>query len=174
MGKILKKKEETKLPAKGKGEPKALARRPQDIFTELHRQMNQLFQNFIDEMEMPSLFGRMDKELMVRPKFDVVESAKAIEITGELPGLDEKDVEILLDENILTVSGEKKHEEERKDKNCHLLERSFGSFQRSFALPSGIVPDKITAEFKKGVLKITIPKTGEAPKEAKKIHITTG
>lgn len=103
------------------------------------------------------------------PSMEVSETDKSIEITTELPGLDEKDVEISIANDILSIRGEKKAEREEKNKNYRLVERSYGSFQRSLALPPGIDPGSVKADLSKGVLKITLPKP--ATPQAQKIQI---
>lgn len=107
----------------------------------------------------------------VAPAMDLVEGADAYEITAELPGIDEKNVEINLANHVLTIKGEKKEQTEQTDKNYHLTERRFGSFQRSFQLPEGVDTDKIDASFSKGVLTVKLPKTVEARKAEKKITV---
>ena len=102
---------------------------------------------------------------------DVTETDKEIEITAELPGLEEKDVQINVADNLLTVRGEKKAEKEEQDKNYRLIERSYGSFQRTLELPDGCNADAIKASIAKGVLKVTVPKP--APAQAKKIEVKT-
>jgi HSP20 family protein len=105
------------------------------------------------------------------PAVDVVEKENAFQISAELPGLDEKDVEVTVADDVLTIKGEKKEEKEEKDKNYYRSERRFGSFQRVFEMPSGVDQNKIEASFQKGVLKVTLPKTPEAQKKTKKIAI---
>ena len=105
------------------------------------------------------------------PAVDVVEKESAFQISAELPGLDEKDVEVTVADDILTIMGEKRDEKEERDKNYFRSERRFGSFQRVFELPSGIDQGRIEASFQKGVLKVVLPKTAEAQKKTKKIAI---
>lgn len=105
------------------------------------------------------------------PAVDVCEKDKQYEITAELPGMDPSNVEVKLANGILTIKGEKKEEKEEKQKDYHLSERRFGSFQRSFQVPEGIDEDKVQANFDKGVLTITLPKSAEAQKPEKKISI---
>lgn len=107
------------------------------------------------------------------PKVDVAETDDAYHIEAELPGLDEKDVSVTLSDGILTIKGEKKAEREEKKKDYYLSERSYGTMQRSFQLPDGVDADKITAEFKKGVLSIALPKSKEAKAKERKIAIAT-
>lgn len=103
------------------------------------------------------------------PAMEVSETDKSIEITTELPGLDEKDVEITISNDVLSIRGEKKAEREERKKDYRLIERSYGSFERSLALPPGISADAIKASMNKGVLKITLPKP--AATQAQKIKI---
>jgi len=105
------------------------------------------------------------------PAVDVTEDEKAFKVAAELPGLDEKDVEVALTGDILTIKGEKRQEKEEKNKNWYISERAYGAFQRAFALPEGVDRDKIAAECAKGVLTITLPKSVEAQKQQKKIEI---
>jgi HSP20 family protein len=105
------------------------------------------------------------------PAVDVTEDDSAYKITAELPGLEDKNIDITMSGDVLTLKGEKHYERDEEDKNHHMSERGYGSFQRSFTLPDGINRDKIAAELSKGVLTITLPKTAEAQKPQKKIAI---
>jgi len=105
-------------------------------------------------------------------KFDVGEDDKAIEISAELPGMDEDDVELTLSDGLLTIKGEKKAEHKEEEKNYHLTERRYGAFQRSFRLPDTVDEGKVKANFEKGVLKVTLPKNAEAKAKAKRIPIS--
>jgi len=119
-----------------------------------HKEMDRVFDNFFS-LTPGSLF---DSQWM--PSIDVNETDKAILVSAELPGMEEKDIEVTLERNTLTISGEKKEETEKKDekRNSYYAERRYGSFRRSITIPDDIVTDKINAEFKKGVLSIEIPK----------------
>jgi HSP20 family protein len=103
------------------------------------------------------------------PKIDVVETDKNIEITAEMPGLKEDDVELSLVDNVLTIRGEKQAEQERDEQNYHVTERVYGSFYRAVELPAGIDPASINATTANGVLKISIPKPAHS--EAQKIAV---
>lgn len=105
----------------------------------------------------------------IAPRMNVSETGKSIEITAELPGLEEKDVEINFADDVLTIRGERKSEKEEKDKNYRLFERSYGAFARAIALPPGTDPSKIKANLDKGVLKVTVEKP--EPRVAKKIDV---
>jgi HSP20 family protein len=119
-------------------------------------------------------FGRGEPGWMAAPAVDVTETDKAYEIAAELPGMDEKNIEVKFADGVLTIKGEKQDEKEEKEKDYYLRERSFGSFQRTFQVPEGVDTDKIEASFKKGLLTITLPKTAEAEKAAKKIEVKAG
>jgi len=108
---------------------------------------------------------------MTLPVMDVSEDDKAYKLTAELPGLTEKDVDVTLTGDVVVLKGEKKQEHEEKGKNRYLSERSYGSFQRSFYLPDGVARDKVTAEFKDGVLTVMLPKTVEAQAQTKKVEV---
>ena len=108
------------------------------------------------------------------PNADVVEGEKDYRITAELPGMAEQDVEIALLGDVLTLKGEKKAEHAEKDRNRYVSERRFGSFQRSFALPDDADPEKIVAEFKNGVLAVTVPKRPGAKPQERRIEVKVG
>ncbi len=136
------------------------------------------FRTFRREIE--DLFGQIDKNLPSLtlgagiPAVNVAETDKAIEITAELPGVEEKDVKVSLEGNRLTVSGEKKQESKRDEKDWHVEERSFGSFYRSMSLPFTPEDGAIEAHLDKGVLHVTVKKPAEDAKSAKTIEIKTG
>jgi HSP20 family protein len=149
-------------------------------FESLRREVDRLFEDFqVGSWRAP--FGRsvVDVEPFWRGEFswgkapavDVVDKEKAYEITAELPGMDESNIDVKLSDGTLTITGEKKDEKEEKKKDYYLSERRYGSFQRSFRVPAGVDADKIDANFKNGVLTVTLPKTAEAQKSEKKIAI---
>ena len=105
------------------------------------------------------------------PAVDVTDSEKMYEITAELPGMDEKSIEVRVSDGNLTIKGEKEEETEQKKKDYYMRERRFGSFERSFEVPESVDLNKIEASFKKGVLTVTLPKKVEAQKPAKKIEV---
>ena len=107
------------------------------------------------------------------PAVNVAENDKAYEITAELPGMDEKDVELKVADGMLTIKGEKTEEKQEKKKDYFVSERHFGSFQRSFRVPNAVDADKIDAHFKNGVLTVTLPKTAQALKQERKIAISS-
>jgi HSP20 family protein len=107
------------------------------------------------------------------PQVDVNEDEKQIKVTAELPGMDEKDIDVALSGNSLTIKGEKQEETEDKGRNYYRSERRYGSFHRVIPLSAEVDQDKAKADFKNGVLRITLPKTGEARKRRKKIDVKT-
>jgi HSP20 family protein len=146
----------------------------------LHGEINRLFETFGGgSWRLP--FGRRAFELDlswpggmswgVAPAVDVSEKDKQYDITAELPGLTEKDIEVKTSNGVLTIKGEKKEEKEEREKNYYLSERRYGSFVRSFRLPEGVDADKIEATFAKGVLTVVLPKSAEAQKSEKKITV---
>jgi HSP20 family protein len=110
------------------------------------------------------------------PPVEVTETPKDISITAELPGMTDKDIDISFDDDILTISGEKMEEkkEEQDNKRYHLIERTYGSFRRSFTLPSNVDPAGIVAEFRNGVLNIKLPKSETEKVRGRKIPISAG
>jgi HSP20 family protein len=130
----------------------------------LHREIDRLFDDLTRDV------GGQGRVNLV-PSIDVSETDKAITITAEMPGLERKDIEISVEDDVLTIRGEKKVESEHDDnnKNYHLSERSYGVFYRVLQLPPGVDPSKIEASMSNGVLKITIPKPARS--EPKKIEV---
>ena len=108
------------------------------------------------------------------PAVDFVEHDDAFEMTADLPGLDEKNIELKVANGVLTIKGEKTEDKEEKEGDFHLRERRFGSFERSFHLPEIVDTDKIEASFKHGVLTVKLPKTAEAQKLVKKVEVKGG
>ena len=96
------------------------------------------------------------------PVVDVAERENEYEITAELPGMEEKDIELIVSDDVLTIKGERKEEKEEKNKDYHISERRYGSFQRSFRLPDRVDDNRIDARFKNGLLTVLLPKTAEA------------
>ena len=136
-------------------------------FLILQREMDRLFQDF----------GRgvgWEVSRLPSPKVDITETPSALVIAAELPGMTENDIDVTLNDNVLTIRGEKKEEKEEKDTNRHLVERSYGSFQRAFQLPPGYDAEQVQAAFDKGVLKITLPKPKEEQSKVKKIEVKPG
>ena len=125
-----------------------------------------IFDHFFDDWSVPSLFGE-DKTWM--PAFDITENEKEYIVTAELPGIDPKEIDVTLTDGILSVKGEKKEEKEDKEKDYHRVERRYGSFHRSFRIPGEVKSDKVDANFKDGVLRLTLPKAEEA--KPKKIEV---
>lgn len=116
-------------------------------------------------------FRRPGGEGASLPSVDVAETENAYVITADMPGMDEKDIELSLSEDVLTIKGEKKEEREEKKKDYHLVERRYGAFNRSFRLPDGVDGEKIEASCDKGVLTVTLPKKAEKKAETKKIEV---
>ena len=151
-------------------------------FESLRREVDRLFDVF-GGVSFPVAFGRPAFQLdlpwpreevwRISPAVDFVERDNEYEVTVELPGLSEKDVEVKLSNGNLMIKGEKKEEKEEKGKDYHVSERRFGSFVRSFTAPEGVDTSNIEATFANGVLTVKLPKTAEAQKSEKKIEIKT-
>jgi HSP20 family protein len=148
-----------------------------DVWQSFRKEVDRVFDRFSDLPWMRHMFdlqpfGGYQASFDVNiPAADFTEDEKVYKITVELPGLDEKSVEVSLSGRQLILKGEKRQEKEEKDKSYYLSERSYGSFQRGFRLPDGVDQDKIAATFEKGVLNVTLPKTVEVQKQQKKIEI---
>ncbi|HEY7296548.1 MAG TPA: Hsp20/alpha crystallin family protein [Xanthobacteraceae bacterium] len=164
----------------GRGPERSSALQPWRPFENLHRQIDRLFEDFDrDFWRMPWRPSMLDVEPFWRreltahatPAVDIAEKENAYEVTADLPGLEDKDVEVELSNGSLTIKGQKHEEKEEKKKDYYVQERHFGSFERSFSVPEDVDPEKIEASFKKGVLTLTLPKKPEAQKPAKKIEV---
>lgn len=147
---------------------------------ELDRAVNRFFPegwpfmnvgNFMDLEPMRAMRGGPLGALIESAKTDVSETDSEFEISMELPGIDEKDIELGISDGVLTLKAEKKAQREEKKKDYHLTERSYGSVRRSFRIPEGVDSDKIKAAFSKGVLEVTLPKTKEAKAKQRKIPV---
>jgi HSP20 family protein len=169
---------ETKVEVK-KAAP-AVRAAPPDVWRSFRSEMDRVFDRFSGSFGFPSLRRMFEMEpfrpfetsfTVTAPAVDMSEDEKAYKITAELPGIEAKDVELTMSDGMLVLRGEKREEKEEKEKNYYLSERRFGSFQRAFQLPEGIDRDKVAADFTKGVLTITLPKTTEAQKKTKKITV---
>jgi len=142
---------------------------------EMRRQFDNLFDSLFGDFGSRGLFPqrRFGSALAdLSPNFDISETDDDVKIAAELPGMDEKDIEVNLENNVLTIRGEKREEHDESKKNYHVRERSYGSFERSFPLPEGLDKEHVRATFKKGVLDITLHKTEKAKAQSKKIAIT--
>lgn len=148
--------------------PTLWGRDKDDPFAALHREVEKVFEDFTKSW--PSVSALTGRGMLV-PNIDVSETDKGLEVTAELPGVDEKDVDVTLADNILTIKGEKKSEREEKGEGRYVSERSYGAFQRSFSLPYEVDEANVEAKFDKGVLKISLPKSAELTKKTKKIAI---
>ncbi|TCT07220.1 heat shock protein Hsp20 [Tepidamorphus gemmatus] len=153
--------------------PSLWSRDRDDPFAALHREVERVFEDF--GRGWPSaraLIGTAGAG--ASPNVEIHETDTGLEVSAELPGVDEKDVEVTLSENVLTIKGEKRSEHEEKQNGRVFSERSYGSFQRSFALPFEVDASKVTATFDKGVLKVALPKSPEQEKKTRRIEVKSG
>ena len=134
---------------------------------DLQRDMNRVFDDFFRGFDLPQVFGRS----ATWPNMDVAETDTEYKVTAELPGLEEKDVELTLRENTLTISGEKRDEREEKNEGRYYAERFVGRFSRTVPLPEEVDADKVAAAFKNGVLTVVMPKSHRARETSKRIPI---
>ncbi len=152
-------------------------------FENLRHEVDRLFEDFYTSLPFRPPFRRpafdiepfwAPKSWVTVPTVDFVEHEDAFEMTADLPGLDEKNIELKVANGVLTIKGEKTEDKEEKEGDFHLRERRFGSFERLFHLPETVDTDKIEASFKHGVLTVKMPKAAEAQKSAKKIEVKGG
>ena len=153
-------------PFRRKGVP---IKRETNPFALLRKEVDSLFEEFFRGFDLDQFWS--GRRSSFSPRIDVSETDKEIKVTAELPGMDEKDIEVTLDRDTLTISGEKKEEKEDSGKDYDCMERSYGSFTRSIPLPVEVDIDKAEASYKKGILTVRIPKTAKAIEEKKKIQV---
>lgn len=132
----------------------------------LQSDINRLFDAFMTPFEGTEIRRTLS------PKLDVAETKDKYEIKAEMPGMEEKDIDLSMDDGVLTISGEKKTEAESDDKGYYLKECSYGTFSRSIRLPENVADDKIAAKFNNGVLMIDVPKKEPTAAKSRKIAIT--
>jgi HSP20 family protein len=122
----------------------------------LKREMDRVFDRFFEPQ-----WSELDAGEWA-PKVDVSETKDAVVVKAEIPGVEQKDINVSLQDQVLTIKGEKQHEKEEKDEKYHRVERSYGAFTRAFRMPAAVAGDKVTATFKDGMLTVTLPKAPEA------------
>jgi len=155
-----------------KGQGGRLPSRFQDPFQSFRTEMDRLFDSFLGGMpSLTSLRQGFPSTQVITPTLDVKENEKEIVVKADLPGMDEKDINLTVHNGVLSLRGEKKSEHTDERDNYHVMERSYGSFQRSIRLPDTVDEDKAEARFDKGVLTITLPKRPESVSAQKKIQI---
>ena len=139
-------------------------------FDDVENRMNRFIERALNE---PFAAPTFPETIGWVPAMDIVETPKEFALSAELPGMELKDIAVDVVDGVLTISGEKTEEkkEEEDNKKVYLYERAYGSFQRSFSLPTGVDASKVNAEFSKGVLKVHIPKNGEVKPAGRKVEI---
>ena len=131
----------------------------------LHRSIDDLLEDFFGG------YGVEQKDNIIAPRFEVSETEDAVVVEAELPGMDEKDIELTVRNGVLTLKGEKRHETKAPQDEARVIERRYGSFQRSFTLPDTVDDEKADAKFDKGVLKVVMPKKPGQDSKDRKIKI---
>ena len=155
--------------SKGKGN---VPSRYQDPFQSFRSEMDRLFDSFLGGLPSLTTFRQgLPSAQVMTPALDVKENEKEIVVKADLPGMEDKDINLTIHNGVLSLRGEKKSEHTEERDNYHVMERSYGSFQRSIRLPDTIDEDNANARFDKGVLTITLPKRPESVSAQKKIDI---
>lgn len=142
-------------------------------FYSLQREMNRVFDRFFDDLT-PSRLWNDDMSATYLPRIDVKETDKEIRVDAELPGMDGKDIDISVSDNILTLRGEKRMERQEKEDGYFHVERSYGKFHRNIPLPEEVDTAKVEAEFRNGILTVHLPRKPEAQRKSKRIAIKAG
>ena len=135
----------------------------------IQNEMNRLFNTFFDQ---PNAAGRTGASRRWIPAMDLVESGDHYVLRADLPGMSEEDVNVQLEDNVLTISGERKSAHEQQQEGYYRLERASGSFSRSLTLPDGVDPESVQANFDRGVLEIRVPKPEQ--KKPRQVQISLG
>lgn len=149
----------------------AVRREEEHPFFALQKEMNNLFQDFFRNFELSATNYGDDTFGDFSPRVDMHETEKEYTVTAELPGMEEKDIQLKLSGDILTISGEKRNEKVEDAKGHYRMERIYGTFSRSLLLPAEVELEKCTASFKHGVLSVVLPKTASTEKTSKNIAI---
>lgn len=139
-----------------------------DSLTSLHQGINQLFDNI---WQRPSTTSFPSEQGFLNPKVDISDTEKEYVVTAELPGVEKKDISLEIQDRILTIKGHKQLNHQEKNKNYYLVERTYGTFSRSFELPQPAESQDVKAKFDNGVLTICIPKSVEAERHINKVTI---
>jgi HSP20 family protein len=160
------------IPEKREGGKAEIVRRGDSDLMRFRNEFDRLFDDFFRDPFGLMPFRHVEVEFL--PRVDVVETDKEVKVTAEIPGMEEKDVEVSLDKDILTISGEKTSERNEKDGQYHRMERTYGSFRREIQLPSEVDAEKVDAVFSKGVLIVSLPKPAESVSRVKKISVKKG
>lgn len=169
------------IPWKKKKSEKAITRRESENehpLMALHREMNQLFDDFFGDfgfgLSTPRWSGLRTRSDAATIRVDVSEDENEVRVTADVPGMEEKDIDVELSHNLLTIRGERHDERDEKKADYHLIERTYGSFQRVIPLPDGLEEDQAKARFKNGVLTIVLPKSSDHRAQRKQIPISDG
>ena len=135
----------------------------------MHRQL----ENWMDRAFTGSNGESLERRLTLTPRMDIAETEKAYELTADLPGIRDKDVDVSVSDDVLTITGDRGYEQESDGRSVHLSERGFGAFKRSFSLPDDVDQDHIQARLTNGVLEIRLPKAEEVVPPSRQIKIKT-
>jgi HSP20 family protein len=158
-----------------KSEKLPVRRQEANSIFQLNNDFNRIFESFFENPWSLRPFDAFEANLNdFMPRLDVNETDKEMIVSVELPGMDEKDIQISLEEGVLTISGEKKIEKQEKSHSFHRMERSYGSFTRQVALPVDVDEDAVSATFKNGLLNVTLPKKQLSLSQGKRITVKKG
>jgi HSP20 family protein len=135
-------------------------------FEMLHRELNNLFDTYYRGA------GRPGRRTVLSAGFELSEADDEVQVKVELPGMDEKDIQVTIDENLLTIRGERKEQKETKKRNYHVSEMSYGGYSRTIPLPAEVDAGKAQARFKRGVLTLNLPKTEQAKAKRRQIPVS--
>ena len=173
----------------GPGIPEELPESEANSLANLRNEIDKVFERFLQgspwaSPDIQSLWGmnpfidmhmpRGISRAALSPRLDIAESDNSYEVTAELPGMTDNDIDVTVTDGALILKGEKRDERNTKKKDYHLTERSYGSFRRALRIPQGVDGSKISASFSKGVLKVTMPKSKEAKKKRRKVNVKAG
>jgi HSP20 family protein len=146
-----------------------------DPLRSLQTDINRAFESFWQRLPAPRFRAGWDMSFDGgAPPVNIAETEKELEVTIELPGVDEGDIEVALSDSVMTITGEKRLEREDRYKEYYLSERSFGAFRRVIPLPLSVDEDQVHATFKNGVLTVAVPKTEESKKHVRRITVNKG
>ena len=163
------------LPWKREDGRRLAVRRPENSVDDLYDQMENMFDEFLaNPFSLGSQRGSSSFVGSFNPRVDVSENDKQVTVKAEVPGLDEKDLQVSISKGVLMIYGEKRAERDEKDSRYHRIERAYGSFRRAIDMPCEVEEDNITATFNKGVLKVVLPKSTRPEVLGRRIVVTKG
>ena len=146
-------------------------RHQQNPLVKMQTALDKIMEDFYHDFDLPSFPTKEFENLMISPAIDIINDEKQFKVEAEMPGMGEEDIQIAINEGMLTIKGEKETSKQDKDKNYSMREINYGSYERTIRLPDSVDIDKAKASFKKGMLWVEIPKKADAATQSRKLKV---